>query len=174
MLRKNKNTDIAPKTEERGLQRHSDARNPITWLEEMDDWFDEFRRGFEERFLNPLSPWTEARRARPSQTLVDLTDEGQGFLFQVELPGVAKEDVDLHVTPDGIEVTAEARRENAVEHEGYYRWERSHETFHRAMPFPAQARPERAEASLKDGVLEVRVPKKGPTMKEERVKVRVQ
>src|SRR5437879_7532545 len=81
--------------------------SPFAWLDDMDRWFDTFRRSFEERFWGgPLARWTDSD-LRVREPLVDLIDKGSEFVVRAELPGVAKEDVDLTVTADGIEIRAE-------------------------------------------------------------------
>src|SRR5437867_12452888 len=80
--------------------------SPFAWLDDMDRWFDNFRRSFEERFWGgPLVRWTDSD-LRVREPLVDVIDKGSEFVVRAELPGVAKEDVDLTVTPDGIEIRA--------------------------------------------------------------------
>ncbi len=170
MLRKSKGTDLTPKREERSLRRAGEARGPFGWFEEMDRWFDEFRREFEDRFWAPLAPEGETRLRAP---LVDLVDAGPEFVVTAELPGVTKDDVDIQVTPESIEVRAESRQVTEEKEKDYFFRERKYRAFHRTLPFPAETLPDRAEAILKDGVLEVRVPKKEPTPKREPVKVRV-
>ncbi len=105
---------------------------------------------------------------------MDLADNGREFVLTAELPGVNKEDLDLRVTPDGIEIAAEARREKEENEKDYHYRERSYSSFRRALPFPAEVIPEQVEARLTDGVLEVRLPKREPTPKREFVKVRVE
>ena len=87
--------------------------SPFAWLDDMDRWFDNFRRSFEVRFGGgPLDRWTDSD-LRVREPLVDLIDKGSEFVVRAELPGVAKEDVDLTVTADGIEIRAETNRSRA-------------------------------------------------------------
>lgn len=176
MLHKDKATDTAAKTKERGLQKRTDFRGPWAWFEEMDRWFEDFRREFESRFWGPeftLAPWREETGLRLRTPLVDVVDAGREFLVKAELPGVAKEDLDLSVTPEGLELRAETKREREEKDEDYYYRERVYGGYRRALSFPEEVLPDQAEATLKDGVLEVRVPKKAPAPKREPVKVRV-
>src|SRR5207249_7850340 len=50
----------------------------------------------------PPARWTDSD-LRVRQPLVDLIDKGSEFVVRAELPGVAKEDVDLTVTADRSE-----------------------------------------------------------------------
>src|SRR5437879_12983091 len=89
--------------------------SPFAWLDDMDRWLENFRRSFEDRFWGgPLAQWTDSD-LRVREPLVDLIDKGSEFVVSAELPGVSKEDVDLTVTEDAIEINAEtngSRMEN--------------------------------------------------------------
>jgi len=172
MLRKTKDTDLADRTKERESDRALAPRSPFTWFEEMSRWFDAFRRDFEDRFWGPV--WPTETRLRVRRPLVDLADMGREFVVRAELPGVNKEDLDIRVAQDGIELKAETSQEKEETEKDYYFRERSYSSFHRTLAFPEEVLADQAEAKLKDGVLEVRVPKKEPTPKREAVKVRVE
>jgi HSP20 family protein len=172
MIRKDKKEEQR-KEEERALQRRGGFHAPRAWMAEMDRWFDEFRRDFETHFWRPgwwSGPLTDTRLRQP---LVDLIDEGSSFVVKAELPGISKEDLDITVTEDGIEMRAETHQEAEQQEEDYFFRERSYRTFHRSLALPAEVLADQAEATLKDGVLEVRLPKKEPAPKARPVKVRV-
>jgi len=148
--------------------------SPFAWLDDMDRWFDNFRRSFEERFWGgPLVRWTDSD-LRVREPLVDVIDKGSEFVVRAELPGVAKEDVDLTVTPDGIEIRAETNRSRDEKEKNYEYRERTYQTLQRVLSFPEEVKADLAAATLKDGVLEVRVPKKEPTPEPKPVKVPVE
>jgi len=94
-----KSREIQAKEGQTSLSRTTVS--PFAWLDDMDRWFDNFRRSFEDRFWGgPLTRWTDSD-LRVREPLVDLIDKGSEFVVRAELPGVAKEDVDLTVTADG-------------------------------------------------------------------------
>jgi len=171
-MRKTKKTDLAPKSEENVTDRAMVPRAASDWFAEMDRWFDDLRTGYERTFGSPISPFREGALAT-RQPPVDLADNGREFVLTAELPGVKKEDLDIQVTPEGIAIGAEARQEREDSGKDYTYRERSYASFHRVLPFPAEVLPEQVEAQLRDGVLQVRLPKKEPTPKREPVKVRV-
>lgn len=175
MVRKNKSKAITPKSDETKLavpRRHED---PYAWFDEMDRRFDEVRRDFFDHWgLTRFASDAPESHLGVRQPLVDLVDEGHEFVFRAELPGVPKEEVDLNVTSDGIEVRAQARGEREETEKDYYFSEHSYRALHRSLSFPAEVLADRAQASLKDGVLEVRVPKKEPTPERKPTKVRVE
>lgn len=113
----------------------------------------EMDRLFEDAFgrVNTPAAWTPA---------VDVREEPTAFLFELELPGVAPEAVE--VTADGgvLSVAGEKRAERKEGEEG--RWhivERVQGTFRRTFQLPQNVAEDRIEATFSNGVLTVRVPK---------------
>jgi HSP20 family protein len=169
MERKDKASGPAQET---GLARTMES--PFAWFDDVDRWFDSFRRSFEERFWG--SPLARLRGSDLDvrQPLVDLIDQGSEFVVRAELPGVAKEDVDVTVTADGIEVRARTDRSRQEKEKGYFYQERAYRAFERTLRFPEAVKADLASATLRDGVLEVRLPKVAPTPESKPVKVPVE
>ncbi len=168
MMRKNKET----RQKEQGLARVT--ASPFDWFQEMDRWFDDVRRTFDDRFGGSALDPAAGTGLQVREPLVDLIDKGSEFVIRAELPGVTKEDVDLNVTPAGIEIRAEANRSREEKEKNYYYQERTYQALERALRFPAEVKADLASASLKDGILEVRVPKKEPTPEPKPVKVPIE
>ena len=169
MERKNKITAVAKET---GLARTTPWN--FGWFEDMDRWFDNVRRTFEDRFWGgPLARWTGSD-APAREPLVDLIDKGSEYVVRAEVPGVSKEDVDLTVTQDGIEIRAQTKRSREEDEKDYYYSERTYQALQRVLGFPEEVKADLASATLKDGLLEVRVPKKQPTPESKAVKVPVE
>src|SRR5256886_16173988 len=169
MERRNKRTAAAQET---GLARTTSS--PFAWFDDMDRWFDSFRRTFEDRFWGgPLARWTGSD-APVREPLIDLIDKGSEYVVRAELPGVSKEDVALTVTSDGIEIRAQTNRSREEKEKDYFCSERTYQAHHRVLGFPEEVKADLASATLKDGLLEVRVPKKQPTPDSKLVKVPVE
>src|SRR5438093_5567292 len=83
----------------------------------------------------PPARWTDSD-LRVRQPLVDLIDKGSEFVVRAELPGVAKEDVDLTVTADGIEIRAETNRSREEKEKNYQYRERMYQALQRVLSFP--------------------------------------
>jgi HSP20 family protein len=151
---------------------------PSEFLQEMDRMFDEFRRNLE-YMLGPIAPgWLRPlipRFALPQmrEICTDIIDAGAEYRICAELPGIPKENVSITVTPTNIEISAEAKTSIEEEKEGFVRQERGYSKLYRNLTFPEEVIPEKAEATLKDGLLEVRVAKKMPTeVKKHKVEVK--
>jgi len=165
-----RNTDLLPSVGH-GTDRLV-TRGPPAWFEEMDRWFEDLRRGLGFGVWSDFSPSTADLRTR--LPAVDLADDDQEYVVKADLPGVSREDVDVRVDTDGIEIRAVTSTETEETKQDLIHRERSCSSFHRTLPFPAEVLADRAAASLKDGILEVRGPKKEPAAKREPIKVRVE
>src|SRR2546426_11888286 len=128
MERNNKTTTAAKET---GLARTTPS--PFGWFEDMDRWFDNVRRTFEDRFWGgPLARWTGSD-SPVREPLVDLIDKGSEYVVRAELPGVSKEDVDLTVILDGIEIRAQTNRSPQEKGKDYVCSERTYQALHRVL-----------------------------------------
>ncbi|MFP4119070.1 MAG: Hsp20/alpha crystallin family protein [Candidatus Woesearchaeota archaeon] len=94
--------------------------------------------------------------------LTDMWETGNEIRAQIELPGVNKDDIKIDVKDDGLEVSVEKedKQEEKDEEKGYYSFERSYSGFYRYFPLPDNTDKENIEASYKDGVLDLKIPKK--------------
>ena len=137
--------------------------NPMTMLNDMDRLFDDFRTDWESMFLSPMTLHGEPVR----QPLIDLVDEGKGFVLKAELPGIEKSDLNIEVTENAIEISGESssEKEEKDNETGFVRRERHYARFHRSLPFPEAIVPDKVDAQLKDGVLTVKAPKAAPPEK---------
>ncbi len=140
----------------------------ISPFETMERWFEEaFRRPFS--LLGPS--WlprlraTEVEEAIPS---VDIFEEGDNVVVKAELPGIKKEDIDVSMTDNVISISGEKKKEEKVERKNYYREERSYGSFTRSFRLPAEVQTDKAKASFKEGVLEIRIPKTEEAKKREK------
>jgi HSP20 family protein len=158
-------------TEERSLE----PWYPSEVFRAFDDMWEDFRRGF----LRPWRFWGRPWRMRRGEALAarevctDLIDAGKEFKVCAEVPGIPKENLDIKVTKDGIEISGKAGVQREEEEKGYLVKERGYSEVYRKMSFPEEVIPEKAEANFKDGLLEVKIPKKTPTPKAKKHKVNI-
>jgi HSP20 family protein len=75
-----------------------------------------------------------------------------GIAVVAELPGVAKEDLDVQAHQDTL-VLRGARRPAADQESAYHRRERRSGSFTRTLQLPFRIDPDRVQAQLEDGVL---------------------
>ena len=91
---------------------------------------------------------------------IDMRQEGDALVIRADLPGISREQVQIEAADGGIAISGERRvqREEGERGGDYHFSERSYGSFYRTIPLPEGAQVEQARASMRDGVLEVRVP----------------
>jgi len=92
------------------------------------------------------------------------------LVVKVELPGVKKEEVDVIIRDNYLIIKAEKKEEQEEEKEHVHIKERVYGKFERIIPLPADVNADEAKASFKDGVLEIRFPKKSAA-KEKKISI---
>ena len=115
-------------------------------------YFDELERDLWRGF-SASAPTAEFR--------TDILDEGDHYLLQAELPGFAREDIHVDLTGDRLEIRAEQKSEREEKEEQYIRKERRQGSYTRRFTLNG-IRNEEITASYRDGVLELKLPKKLP------------
>jgi len=91
--------------------------------------------------------------------LVDIKEEDNKIVVTTDVPGVDKNDVDIDIRDDILEISAKCGEEREAEEEGYVRRERTFSRFSRAVRLPTAVTEEGAKAKLEDGVLTIELPK---------------
>jgi HSP20 family protein len=90
---------------------------------------------------------------------VDIVEEGDQIVLRAEIPGVAKDEIEVQVENGTITLRGEKKQEKQVETENAYRVERYYGGFTRSFVLPTSIDSDRIKATYKDGVLEVVLPK---------------
>jgi HSP20 family protein len=90
---------------------------------------------------------------------VDVTENEQAITIYAELPGMAKEDIDIQLTGDTLTLRGERRRHDAQRRENYHRVERQYGQFTRTFQIETPLEAGGVTASYEQGVLTVRLPK---------------
>ena len=128
--------------------------------------FEEVERWFSEAWTSPFSLLT--RRTWPVfgaedfekiTPAVDMYDEGKELVMKADMPGVKKEDLHIDLSENVLTISGEKKMEETTEKGGLYSCERSYGSFTRSFELPSDVDTEKITASLKEGVLEIRVPK---------------
>jgi HSP20 family protein len=84
----------------------------------------------------------------------------QEIVLRAELPGIAKEDIDLRVENNTLTLKGERKREQEIKDDQYHRIERSYGTFSRSFSLPSRVDTDKVRADFKDGVLTITLPLK--------------
>jgi HSP20 family protein len=79
------------------------------------------------------------------EPLTDVIDEGNRIAITMELPGVTREDIDLHMTESELEISVDSERRK----------------YHKRVRLPAKVDPATTKATHTNGILDVTVAKAG-------------
>lgn len=90
---------------------------------------------------------------------VDIYETAETIVMKAELPGVTREDIHIQIDGSTLTLKGERRFARDVQEESYLRIERAYGSFHRSFALPATVQQETVRAVLKDGVLELTLPK---------------
>lgn len=111
-----------------------------------------------DRMLGNFFGHRPARPAVPAPML-DVIERDDEVLVRAALPGVRKEDMEISVSGTLLTLRGTTREGKTEEQGEYYRTELLHGAFERTLALPAEVDEAKAKATLKDGMLELTLPK---------------
>ena len=121
-------------------------------------------------FNRPLLPRVNGGMLKPT---LDLGVTDNDYTIAVEIPGVDEKGVKLEIVNDTLTIQGEKNQESEQKGKNYYRVERSFGSFQRVLSLPEDADQERVNATFKNGVLKVTVPRKAlPQAKVKQIEVK--
>ena len=95
----------------------------------------------------------------PSLGKTDVYEKDGEVIYEMELPGVTKDEVEIKIDQGRLTISGETKRSEEVKREDYFRIGRRYGRFQQSLPLPSDIKDEKAvSASLKDGILKVAVP----------------
>jgi HSP20 family protein len=90
---------------------------------------------------------------------IDVTEDENAIVVKAELPGCKADDVEISVHGNTLTISGEKKQEEEKKEKGYYHMERSYGSFRRDLNLPNDVDPAKVDATCKDGVLTVTLPK---------------
>lgn len=145
---------------ERSLTRSTPTTALRSFSDPLDRLFERFWSGdiFRPTLLTSglLSEDVANRTWMPA---VDIRETDEAYEVYAELPGMKKDDIGITVENNVLTLSGERRFEKEVNEETFHRIERAYGKFTRSFTLPTQVNPEKVEASYKDGVLTIHIPK---------------
>ncbi|MBR0785324.1 Hsp20/alpha crystallin family protein [Bradyrhizobium iriomotense] len=122
-----------------------------------DFWRRPFRSlaGFERNLAQKLA----------STPAVDVAESDKAYEITAELPGMDEKDIEVNVANDGLTIKGEKRVEKEEQQKDYYVSERRYGSFERYFRLPEDVEADKIEASFKNGVLKVTLPKTAEAQK---------
>jgi len=90
---------------------------------------------------------------------VDIAETDKEFIINAEIPDVKKEDVKVMVDNGILTISGERKQEKEEKGKKFHRVERFYGSFSRSFTLPNNVYESKIEASFKDGMLNLTVPK---------------
>ena len=132
-----------------GMERYM----PIMGLNRAFPGFDDLvSRLFEEQGLNT----TAAQTWVPTSDIYETEDH---LKIHLDLPGMSRENLDIQLTDNNTLTIRGERKFEEVDKAKYHRVERFYGNFVRSFVLPMNVETQKIEATFKDGVLEIVLPK---------------
>ncbi len=128
---------------------HRRNRNGLTRLHgDIDDLFDSFFRGLDRPFAG--------YKAWPA---IDVAEEENAIVVRAEVPGCKAEDIDISVYSNTLTISGEKKLSEEKKEKGYYHVESTYGSFRRELTLPTDVDQDKIDATCKDGVLSITLPK---------------
>src|SRR6516164_5353761 len=176
------------KTEEKKTEPASAVREwrPFEALHrEIDRLFDDFGGGFWRspfrRSVFDLEPFWRRALTWETAPAMDIAETERAYEISAELPGMSESDVEVVASNGGLTIKGEKKEEKEEKKKeekeekkkDYYLSERRYGSFERRMQIPEGVDADKIEASFKNGVLTVTLPKTAQAQKPEKKKISV-
>jgi HSP20 family protein len=132
-----------------------------TFLDTLNRWFDDIWNPFSFS-LNPK--WFERSNLR--MPLSNIKEEEYNYKIEAELPGLNKDDIQITLSDGLLKIKGEKTMKTNIDEEGYLRKEFKSTKYLRKFQLPVNVNEDEIDASLKNGRLEIILPKVELEMKD--------
>ena len=139
--------------------RAIDVRRTMPRTRSMEEFFEDFPP---RRWMETFEPfgWQWPMGIDFERSFrIDLLDREKELIVRAELPGVEKDDVEVTIAGDRLTIEAEREFEEEEKKDTFYRHELGYGELRRTIALPVEIDAEHIEAELKDGILNVVLPK---------------
>ena len=163
MAKKDEKKGVSISKQSKDIHQPTSA-SPLSLLvdmeREMERMFDRFGGGWMRPLRWERPSWRDMTAPFEGKSpSVDVIERDEEVLVRAELPGVDKSDLDVSMTDNTVTIKGSTRTEEKEEKGDYLRREVSTGSYSRTVTLPAEVDGDKANASFKDGLLELTLPK---------------
>jgi len=119
----------------------------------------------------PTEEWMNEEQFE-GQLAVDVYQTKDTIVIKAPIAGVKPEDIDVAISEDVVTIRGDRKEETTIQKDSYYVQECFWGSFSRSVILPTSTVAEKANASLRDGVLTIEIPKVVPEDKIKKIKVK--
>jgi HSP20 family protein len=112
---------------------------------------------FEDSFVRPSRFFSALGEA--TTPALDVYQTPNEVVVKAALPGVKPEDISIDITGETLTIRGEHKAEQEIKEKDYLYQERRYGAFSRSVALPSGLKPDKAEATMEDGVLTLTIPK---------------
>lgn len=123
---------------------------PVNLFQQFDNELNRYFSNAHADAANQAHDWIPA---------VDIREEESRYVLEADIPGIARENIDISLEDSVLTVKGERTTRNEENGETYRRKERTHGSFVRQFTLPDTVNAEAISATFTDGVLEIGIPK---------------
>jgi len=150
----------------------SGTKAPFATLRDVERLFEDFlERGWRNPFRAEWPKWPDLSKLSVQAPAVDVVDREKEVVVRAQLPGFKKSDLDVSIAERTLTIKGSTREEQKEEKDNYFHQEIRTGSFSRSVLLPADVDAGKAQATFKDGVLELTLPKRR-VAKQQQVPVR--
>jgi HSP20 family protein len=127
----------------------------------------EMNRLFDNFFNDPfdLAPLSIRKLPAEFSPRVNVSETDTAMQVSAELPGMDEKDIQISLEQDALILSGEKKSESEENGKNFHRYERSYGSFQRVIPLVSEIQEDKVEASFKNGVLTVTLPKAASAVK---------
>lgn len=121
----------------------------------------EMNRMFDQFFNDPFTMLSIPTMQSSANFMprIDVSETDESMIVTAELPGIEEKDVQITLEKDALVISGEKKTDVEEKGKNYHRVERSYGSFQRVIPLVDEIQEEKVEASFKNGVLNITLPK---------------
>ncbi len=165
-------TQVPVKTEKGSASMPQVLRPFESLRREVDRLFEDFAGGiwrspFGRSFFD-IEPAWRAQSAMSTMPAVNVTETDKAYEITAELPGMDEKNIQVKVADGVLTIKGEKQEEKEEKNKDYYLSERSFGSFQRSFEVPNGVDTDKIDASFKNGVLTVTLPKSTEAQKAEK------
>jgi HSP20 family protein len=149
--------ELTPKSPGKGSRSVGRISKPLLGMEELLEGL------FSRPWMEPMG-WrrpllAELESFEMKFPRIDMVDRDSELLVRAELPGVEKKELEITIADDLLTILVHREVSEKEESDHFYRAEMSRGAMERTIPLPVSVVGDKAKAELKDGILELVIPK---------------
>jgi HSP20 family protein len=122
--------------------------------------FDRLQRQINDLFDFPRLPEMQGLFDRRVSPAVDVVENPDSFTVECDLPGIEQKDIDISIASGVLTIKGEKRVEQKSEKRKVYKKETWEGSFQRTISLPTTVDADKVEATFKNGVLKINLPKR--------------